>query len=105
MIYDVELAKAWSEFWDAILGAGGRDLTTAAAWIGLIIILGAVVVFMWRRIRGYSNEGSGPRGWIVWAIVFGAVLAAPDFIMPAILGLIDIIANTGVGLWDASRRN
>ncbi|GAB3762657.1 hypothetical protein GCM10028864_54120 [Microlunatus parietis] len=100
----VNLSGAWTDFWDAVTDKGGAGLTTGAAWIGLLIIIGALIVFLWRRTRGYADE-NGPRGWVVWAILFGAVLAAPGFLMPAILGLVDLIANTAVGLWDRAQNS
>lgn len=101
VVLEVDLHGSWQGFWRALTGSAGAGFATAAAWLGMLIILGALVVFFWRRTRGRVEEG--PRGWVIWAVIFGAILAAPEFIMPVLLSLIDGIANTGIGLWDASQ--
>lgn len=98
---EVDLSGNWEGFWTAVTRSAGSGLTTAAAWLGMLIIIGALVVFFWRRTRGHVEDG--PRGWAIWAIIFGAILAAPGLLMPAILNLIDVVANTGIGLWQASQ--
>ncbi|WP_152364405.1 hypothetical protein [Microlunatus speluncae] len=98
---EVDLSGNWEAFWQAVTRSAGSGFTTAAAWLGMLVIIGALVVFFWRRTRGRSEEGTS--GWVIWAVVFGSILAAPGFLMPAILTLIDVVANTGIGLWQASQ--
>ena len=54
---------------------------------------------VWQRAR---NQG-GDSGKLVWAVAIGATLAAPGVIFPLALTLVDVIANAGISVYQATQ--
>ena len=63
------------------------------------MLLGALAAFLWRRAR---NQGGGG-GSLMWAVVIGAFLAAPGVIFPLVLTAVDILANAGISVYQATQ--
>lgn len=82
-------AGAWDGLMSAVGGALG-GLLTLAAWIGVIMVVGSIGMWIYRKARGGGGNTSG----MVWMIVVGGILCAPNVLIPAILTLVDFIINT-----------
>lgn len=89
----LDLSGAWSKFWNGIAGGLG-NLPIALAIIGMLIIVGGLVKFFWDKRRG----GGGNSSQLVWTSVVGSLLAAPNLILPLLLGIIDLLVNMFVKL-------
>lgn len=90
----VDLAGGWNNVWGVIKGAlgGFAGLLTA---VGVIVVVAALVKWLWDKRRGGGGGGSAAVGW---AIAVGSVLAAPGLIIPLILGIFDVVANAVINL-------
>ncbi|HEY8717239.1 hypothetical protein [Pengzhenrongella sp.] len=90
----VDLAGAWSGLWGRISGASGvSGLITLMTWVGVGMVVFAVVKWAWSRRRGGAQAGQ-----IGWPIFVGAMLAAPAAVVPAVLWVCDLGANALVNL-------
>lgn len=84
------LAGAWSSFWGAISGSAGiNNLTTILAIVGMLLIVGALVKFVWDKRRG----GGGNSQAVIWTMIVGGILAGPNVFIPLLLTLADFIVN------------
>ncbi|WIB65535.1 hypothetical protein [Curtobacterium sp. MCBD17_040] len=84
----VNLSGSWSTLWGAISSATGwSHVQTFLSVIGVVIIIGSIAVYLFERRRG----GGGRHMNILWAGLFGALLAAPSLIIPTALSLIDFV--------------
>lgn len=79
----------WTTFWGAAQGQLGGILTLLGI-IGLLLVAGAVIMWIYRKSRGGGGNTSG----LVWTIVVGAILASPNFLIPMLLRVIDFFINT-----------
>lgn len=86
---NVNFAGSWRTFWSSISGSLGK-LPTLLAVIGMLLVVAAVLTYLWERRRG---GGGGGHSKILWTILVGAVFAAPSVVIPAILTIVDFIAN------------
>ena len=92
----VNFQSGWSTVWKSVSGAVGAQLTTLLTAIGVVLVVFAIIRWLWdRRRSGFQGNHSG----LLWTIGVGAVLAAPDVIIPLLLGLADLITNAVVGLF------
>jgi hypothetical protein len=92
----VNFQSGWSTVWSSVTSAVGAPLTTLMTAIGVVLVVFAIVRWLWERRRGgWQGNHSG----LLWTFGVGAVLAAPDAIIPALLGLADVITNAFVGLF------
>lgn len=98
MAANVDLSGAWSTFWGAVTSSAGTGLTGFLSVLGVMVLIGALVGYLWQRMR---NRG-GDSGKLLWAAAVGATLAAPGVIFPLMLGLMDMIANAAISVWQAT---
>lgn len=94
---DVDLSGAWDTVWSAISDSAGQQLTTFLTVVGVIVLVAALGAYVWGRMRKQGDLGK-----VLWAIVVGAILAAPGVIFPILLSIVDVIANAGIHLWNAT---
>jgi len=101
----VDLSKGWTDVWDGLKGdgafAGVMNLLTA---VGAVIVVMAVAKMLWEKRRGGGGGGGGAGGGkgsegIMWALALGAMLAAPNLILPILLQILDVIANGVAGVF------
>lgn len=84
------LSGAWDRFWGIVTGSSGVDtLFTILAIAGMLLIVGAVVKFLWEKRRG----GGGNSQAMVWSIIAGGVLAGPSLLIPLVLRIVDFVIN------------
>jgi hypothetical protein len=92
----IDLESGWSKLWGAVQGAVGA-VTNLMTAVGVIIVVGAVVKYLWERRRGGGGASGG--GPLFWSLIVGAALAAPDIIIPLLLMMCDFVANAFVGVF------
>ncbi|MDQ2738008.1 MAG: hypothetical protein M3Y35_05165 [Actinomycetota bacterium] len=92
----VDFKTGWSDFWSKITSAAG--LTSALQLlkiVGAVLVVVAIVGWIWKKRRGGGGDNKG----LVWTLLVGALFAAPDFIIPAILWFVDLIVNAVIKVW------
>ena len=84
------LVGAWDSFWGTVSGSNGiGSLFNILAWVGLLLIVSAIVKFIWDKRRG----GGGNSQAVVFALLVGGLLAAPNMLIPLVLRLVDFVIN------------
>jgi hypothetical protein len=95
---NVDLSGGWDTVWGAIKSSAGAQLTTGLTVIGVLILVFALGAYVWGRMRKQGDLSK-----LVWAIAVGAILAAPGVIFPILLSIVDIVANAGIDLYNATK--
>lgn len=90
----VDLAGAWSGLWGRVSGASGvSGLVTMMTWVGVAMVVFAIGKWAWSRRRGGAQAGQ-----IGWPIFVGALLAAPNAVIPGVLWMVDLLVNAFINL-------
>lgn len=100
----VDLSSGWNKFWTELEKASGiQGIFTLMTAIGALMVVGSVLKWMWdkRRSGGGGGGGKGSEG-VLWTLVVGCMLAAPNLLIPAILTVIDIVANIFINLFKST---
>lgn len=92
---EVDFSSGWDQVWSAISGSMGDGLTDLLTVVGVILVIFAIITWLWQRRRG---GGGGGGGGLVYMIIIGAILAAPGAIIPAFLTIIDLVVNAALNL-------
>jgi hypothetical protein len=86
----LDLKGAWTSLWSAINTGTFASIMTLLTWAGVILVVFAVLKWLWDKRRG----GGGNSQSLIWTSVLGGALAAPNLLLPIVLGLIDMLVNT-----------
>lgn len=92
----VNLSKGWSDFWKGLTGSNANidGILSLATAIGALLVVGAILKWLWEKRRGGGGGGGGGKtDGIIWALALGAVLAAPNLLIPIFLNILDVVAN------------
>lgn len=100
MLASVSLKSGWTTFWTAVSGSLG-PVTTLMTVAGVLLVVGAIVKWMWDRRRGTQGQHSG----LIWSMAIGAILASPDLLLPLLLGLVDAVINIVAGVFSNAGGN
>lgn len=96
----INLTAGWNTLWSAISGVIGGQVMLILTIIGVVLVVASVGKWIFDRRRGGSaTSGLGP---VLWTLICGALLAAPQVIIPLLLSLLDLIANALVQLFQAT---
>lgn len=96
----VDLTSGWNTLWGAIQGVIGGPVMTLLTIIGVILVIASISSYFFQKRRGGgAMQGLGP---VMWTLVCGALLAAPQVIIPLVLTLLDFAINTLVAIVNAS---
>lgn len=79
----IDFSGDWAAFWSRVHLGINADAQQLISWLAL----GIVILALWRWVWA-KHKGSQP-GNIVWALLIGALIAAPNLIVPAVLEVID----------------
>ncbi len=90
----VDLESSWSTLWSSISSEWGQ-LSTLLTIIGLLLVVFAFGKYIFDRRRGGGGHAQGLTT-VLWTLVAGSLLAAPDLIIPAVLSILDYVIN-GIG--------
>jgi len=89
----IDLSGAWDTLWNSLVAEGDfGKITKLLGVIGVVIVVFAVGKYLWSKGTGRGGGGGGQNN-IMGAVVVGALLAAPDFLLPIILQIFDVVAN------------
>ena len=85
----VNFAGDWTSVDTALNSALGPSLVTFLGVVGTLLIVLSVAKYLWDRRRG----GGGNHQHVLYTTLFGAILAVPAVVMPAILTIVDAVVN------------
>lgn len=92
---DVDLAGAWDKLWSAISSeiSGLLDILTI---VGVALVVFSIITYFWQKRRGGNmSEGSST---IFWVMALGALLCAPQVLIPLFMTLLDQILNAAINI-------
>ncbi len=92
LLTDINLESSWNTLWGNIQQSVG-SLLTILGYVGMLLVVGSVLKWLWDRRRGQGGQGFQAHSHVVYTLVLGAVLAAPDVMIPWMLGALDAVAN------------
>ena len=92
IVASVDFASSWTTLWGSVSGSIS-GLTKILGIIGLLLVVGSVLKWLWERRRGGMGGGFQAHSHILFTLVLGAVLAAPDFMIEWMLVILDTIVN------------
>ena len=87
----VNFRESWSKFWSSLTSSTGiGGLFTLLSLVGMLLVAMAIIKWAWDRRRGGGGGGSGA---IIGAVIVGALLSAPNLIIPIVLLIVDVVIN------------
>lgn len=96
----VNLTGGWNTLWSAISGAIGGQVMAILTIIGVVLVVFAIGKYFFDKRRGGGvTQGLGV---VMWTLVFGAILAAPQAIIPLLLTILDLLINTIIAIVGAT---
>lgn len=93
----VDFRGGWTDLWTPVNDALGTGGTTLLAVIGTAMVVGGLATFVWEKRKGQGNSSK-----LMYIILFGALLNAPNLIIPAMLWLVDLLINGVVGIFTSN---
>lgn len=91
----MNLRGGWTRFWNAISASVGTGFVGAIAVLGVIIIVGGLIKWLWDRHKS-GKSASFP----TVLVVVGAILAGPNLLLPVFLGILDTVVDAGKSVLD-----
>lgn len=79
----IDFSGDWTDFWSRVHLGISSDAQKLISWIALAIVVYALWRWVWAKHKGTQS------GNVMWALLLGAVIAAPNLIVPAVLEVID----------------
>lgn len=94
----IALKDNWKTFWDSFADTAGIDgILKLLSIVGVLLIAFAFIKWAWDRRRGLNGGGSGA----IWgALLIGAILSAPNLLIPIVLTALDAIVNAVANILD-----
>lgn len=92
----VNLAGGWNTLWSAISTVIGGQIMLILTIIGVIMVVFAIGKYFFDKRRG-GSAGQG-LGVVLWTLVFGSILAAPQVIIPLLLTILDLVINAIIAI-------
>lgn len=89
----VDLAGSWTKAW-SVFSTGNEKIFTILSVVGVIIFVASLAGYIWQRRRG----SGGNTGAVIGAGVVGMLFCAPQVVIPLLLVIVDLLANTVVRL-------
>lgn len=90
----VDLAGGWVSFWGRLTSAANvTELFQLLTWAGVALVAYSIAKWGWSKRRGQAQASL-----LGWPLFLGAAFAAPNAIFPAVLWLVDLVANAAVSL-------
>lgn len=98
MAAKIDLSGSFQEFWDILKNSTGMSgILSLLQVIGVAIVVGALVKWVWDRRRG---GGMGNSGAIWGSLLVGALLSSPILIIPIALTFLDAVVNFAVEVYN-----
>lgn len=96
----IDLAGGWNTLWGALNIP--PQMMTLLTVVGVIIVIIAVIKWIFDRKRQGSSGMGQSSGPVLWAALAGVAIAAPALIIPIFLKIIDWIINGLVSIWQGT---
>lgn len=90
----LDLASGWAKAW-SVISTGNEKLIAIATVIGILLVVGSIVGYLWERRRGSGGNHKSVFGMLA----VGAILVAPTVVFPLLLMVVDAIANSVLNLF------
>ena len=91
---NIDLTSGWDTLWASIVGATGQTFTNVLTVVGVALMIFAAGKWIWSRRTGRGNSND-----VTYSMVFGALLAGPQVVIPLILTFFELVINLGVGVF------
>lgn len=88
----IDLGGSWSSLWAVVNQGDWATLSKLLSWFGVGLIVFAIIKFFWDKRRGGGAGGGGSQA-VLYSAIFGGLLAAPELLIPALLGVLDLVIN------------
>lgn len=92
----VDFVSQWNTVWSAVNSALG-PVSNLMSIAGTILVVFAAGKWLWERRKGGANHGH-----LIWTLVVGALLLAPNIIVPVVLTILDAVINAVLGIGTSS---
>ncbi|WP_276972115.1 hypothetical protein [Ferrimicrobium acidiphilum] len=95
LLATVDLVSQWGTFMSDLNAAPGiTTIMNALGVIGAVIVVLALLRWLWDIRRSGSFKGSGGgHHKLAFSVIVGSILAAPTFVIPIFLTILDLLAN------------
>lgn len=80
----------WVDGWNRLISVVPSNVLTFMTVLGVLILVLAVVIWLWQRRKG---GGGGMQGFPWIAVVLAGALAGPQLVIPAIIGVLQFIVG------------
>jgi hypothetical protein len=102
---EIDLSGGWDTLWGSLTDATGfGNVMNLVTVIGVAIVVLAFLGWLWKKFsnRPVPGMGSGGGSGLVWAMIVGAVLTAPNLLLPTVLTFVDLLLNAGVSIFQGT---
>ncbi len=94
----LNLITPWNSFMGDLTSSFG-PLLTLLGIVGAVLIVFGIVKWLWAIRRSGSFQGASQHhGRLGFTVLAGGILAAPTFVIPVLLTIIDLLVNSFVPL-------
>jgi hypothetical protein len=95
-VTQVNFVGQWNTVWGAVNSALG-PVSNLMSIAGTILVVFAAGKWLWERRKGGANHSH-----LLWTLGVGALLLAPNIIVPVVLTILDAVINAVVGIGTSS---
>lgn len=95
---NVDFVSGWDSLWGPIRSGGNGNLIVVASAIGVLLIIVAVLGFLWKKRKG---GGGGAGASLGIPLTIGAILAGPNVVIPLLLRFAQFIVNIVIAVVNA----
>lgn len=87
----VDFSGAWDGMWANLSTGLTPEAQRLMTWVGAALVLFSLL--KWANGKRKGANGSSASQHVLYTLIIGACLAAPNAIIPILLRLVDLVAN------------
>lgn len=87
----VNLLAGWNELWGRLSASMPPKVSELMLIVGAALVVFSIVKWLWGKHRGSKSKGGG--GSMAWTLMIGALLAAPQAVIPMVMATADFVIN------------